>query len=47
MGEIQVTIPQTIRERCGLLPHTEVHVNTNVILDVVTGDPRWSDWLCL
>ena len=21
----QVTIPQAIRERCGLLPHTEVH----------------------
>lgn len=22
----QVTIPQAIRERCGLRPHTEVHV---------------------
>ena len=21
----QITIPQAIRERCGLLPHTEVH----------------------
>jgi hypothetical protein len=21
-----------------------VLVDTNVILDVVTGDPRWSDW---
>ncbi|MFN7740431.1 MAG: hypothetical protein ACK5RA_09260 [Cyanobacteriota bacterium] len=38
----QVTIPQEIREQCGLLPHTQVRfVDSNVILDVITADPRW------
>jgi predicted nucleic acid-binding protein len=41
----QVTIPQEIREQCGLLPHTQVRfVDSNVILDVITADPRWQAW---
>ena len=41
----QVTIPQEIREQCGLLPHTQVRfVGSNVILDVITADPRWQAW---
>jgi predicted nucleic acid-binding protein len=41
----QVTIPHEIREQCGLLPHTQVRfVDSNVILDVITADPRWQAW---
>ena len=41
----QVTIPQEIREQCGLRPHTRVRfVDSNVILDVITADPRWRAW---
>ena len=38
----QVTIPQSLRERCGLLPHTEVRFveeGGRVILEKLEGQP--------
>jgi AbrB family looped-hinge helix DNA binding protein len=34
----QVTIPQAIREKLGIL------VDSNVILDVFEDDPAWFEW---
>lgn len=43
----QVTIPQAIRERAGLLPNTEVdfeYVDGQVILKPAGPRPRAADW---
>jgi AbrB family looped-hinge helix DNA binding protein len=45
----QVTIPQDIRERFGLLPHTEVEFlvegSTVVLRKAATGNARAREWL--
>ena len=45
----QVTIPQDIRERFGLLPHTEVEFVTEgdivVLRKAETGNSRARDWI--
>jgi antitoxin PrlF len=40
----QVTIPQAIREQCGLLPHTEVRfeLDGGRVLLVKPGSIRWT-----
>ncbi len=38
----QLTIPQEVRKRLGLLPHTEVEFEI-ILLDIATNDPRWGE----
>jgi antitoxin PrlF len=48
-SKCQVTIPQDIRERFGLLPHTEVEFvvegNVVVLRKAATGNAKAQEWL--